>query len=534
MAYGIVEVNFTATFVVNANVNLTIGADFNYTTAKRYSAALHVLGFTGSSSTVSLPGDGNYQFTFYVMGTLGLRAGIQLELKAGVGSVKLNSIGLSVEPGAYVNLWGYFYYQLKQLNGVQSTRSLGALYIEIGIYLESAVGAQLGDGLLSASIPVYDNAWPLYSVGEQQHVVDFAYTQDKAPVVNLAGSASSIAVPETLFTMRTFDLKTGETNTRVYDRSRFDIQVDHANFRYKPTTGRIEVVNRDIQVSEGNLVITWKGAPLSYSSASLTRKIPLNWLARVGDYILQLDPQNGGVTQVVAAPYNAAISVDTPVYPGYTFDGWYWSISGGTKTTIPSHMPAEDRNLIAHWIPNKNTPYTVQHYLIDPNTRTSTSPAATEMLTGTTGAEIRIASDRFKNQGYATGTASGVSIKGDGSTVVRVDYYPVNRTMTFDWAYPGGARKFGNGSRRQEHRIAYTGADKAGIYVLRLVAGGSRCDAGFGHRLCREVDGERGHALSGRLLAAKYRKRHLYGGGYGIVSRHNRYHGKPDESDQVL
>ncbi|CAI6079554.1 InlB B-repeat-containing protein [Cohnella sp. JJ-181] len=437
VAYGIVEINFTAEFVVNANVNLTIGADFNYTTAKRYSATLHVLGFTGSSSTVSLPGDGNYQFTFYVMGTLGLRAGIQLELKAGIGSVKLNSIGLSVQPGAYVNLWGYFYYQFKQLNGVKSTRSLGALYVEIGIYLESAVGAQLGDGLLSASVPVYDNMWPLYTVGEQQHIVDFAYTQDKAPVVNLAGSASSIAVPETLFTMRTFDLKTGETNTRAYDRSRFDIQVDHANFRYKPATGKIEVVNRDIQVSEGNLVITWKGAPLAYSSASLTRKIPLKWLARVGDYILQLDPQNGGVTQVVAAPYNAAISVDTPVYPGYTFDGWYWSISGGTKTTIPSHMPAEDRNLIAHWIPNTDTPYTVQHYLIDPNTKTSTSPAVTETLTGTTGAEIRIASDRFKNQGYATGTASGVSIKGDGSTVVKVNYYPVNRTMTFDWAYPG-------------------------------------------------------------------------------------------------
>ena len=43
---------------------------------------------------------------------------------------KLNSIGLAVEPGAYVNLWGYFYYQLKNISGVQTTQSLGALYVE--------------------------------------------------------------------------------------------------------------------------------------------------------------------------------------------------------------------------------------------------------------------------------------------------------------------------------------------------------------------------------------------------------------------
>ncbi|WP_256761788.1 hypothetical protein [Cohnella sp. WQ 127256] len=75
-------------------------------------------------------------------------------------------------------------------------------------------------------------------------------------------------------------------------------------------------MNKNIQVSEGNLVITWKGAPLSFTSDPLKRTISLTWLARVGDDILQLDPQNGGATQVVAAPYNAAISVTPPVYPG--------------------------------------------------------------------------------------------------------------------------------------------------------------------------------------------------------------------------
>ncbi|WP_411735586.1 InlB B-repeat-containing protein [Paenibacillus sp. M2] len=437
VALGIVEVKFEAEFVVSAQVNLTVGADFYYKMAKRYSVSLRVLSFSGSSNTVSLPGDGDYQFTFYVMGTIGLRAGIHMEVKAGIGSVKLNSIGLAVEPGVYVNLWGYFYYQLKNISGVESTKSLGALFVEIGIYLEVELGAQLGDGALSGGVELVDEEWPLYTIGEEQNVYDFAYPQDKSLKVNMAGSASSIAVPELWVTMNTFDLKTGATDTRAYDRSNFDIQVDNPNFKYDAVNGMIEVVDEKIQVSEGNLVITWKGSPGSFTSDPLKRTIHLSWLARVGDYILQLDPQNGGVTEVVAAPYNAPISVVTPVYPGYTFDGWYTAASGGTKITIPSRMAAEDRKLYAHWIANKNTPYTVEYYVLDPNSRIQAPPVDTEKRTGTTDTEIRISSDRFKEQGYATGTVSGVLIKGDGSTVVRVNYYPENRKMTFAGGYAG-------------------------------------------------------------------------------------------------
>ncbi|WP_179090274.1 InlB B-repeat-containing protein [Paenibacillus sp. FSL H8-0548] len=439
VALGIVEIKFEAKFVVSAQVNLTIGADFYYKMAKRYSVTLRVLSFSGTSNTVSLPGDGDYQFTFYVMGTLGLRAGINLEVKAGIGSVELNSIGLSVEPGVYMNLWGYFYYQLKNVSGVKSTRSIGALYVEVGIYLEVELGAQLGDGMLSTSVELVDEKWPLYTIGESNNVYNFVYSQDESPILNMASRASSVEVPEMLFTMRKFDLRTGETDTETYDLSRFDIQVDNPNFKYDPKTQKIEVVDKKIAVSEGNLVITWKGAPLSFTSEPLRRKIPLNWLARTGDYILQLYPRNGGATQVIAAPYNAAISVTDLEYTGYTFDGWYTAPTGGTKITIPSQMPAEDMILFARWIANTNTPYTVKHYLIDPNTGTSTSPVITENLTGTTDTRIVINSERFKDQGYTNGTVSGALLKGDATTALRVEYYPTNRKMTFSLGYEGAS-----------------------------------------------------------------------------------------------
>ena len=57
-----------------------------------------------------------------------------------------------------------------------------------------------------------------------------------------------------------------------------------------------------------------------------------------------------------------------------------------------------------------------------------------------------------------------------------------------------------------EHRHPYTSADKTRLYVRRLVAGGAEYHANFGHHLYRNVDSERGHTISGRLLTAKYRQ----------------------------
>ncbi|CAM4188287.1 InlB B-repeat-containing protein [Saccharibacillus endophyticus] len=442
VAYGLIEVQFEAQFVVKAKVNLSIGADFYYKSAKRYSVTLRILSFSGTSNTVNLPGDGDYQFTFYVMGTIGLRAGINMEVKAGVGSVSLNSIGISVEPGAYINLWGYFYYQLKNINNVKTTKSLGALYVEIGIYLEVALGAQLGDGALSAGVSLLDKEWPLYMIGRADNVYDFDYEQDEELGIPLAGKGNSIELPNSLLKMNVFDLKSGDTGSAVYDVNRFDIQVDNKNFTYDPSTRRIAAVSTTRPVLKGNLVITWKGAPLSFASDPIKRTIPLSWRMTQNEYIFQLDPRNGGATQILPVVYNTAVNVPTPVYPGYTFQGWYTAPSGGEKVEIPSRMPKEDYELYARWTANPNTPYTVLHYLIDPNTGKSVSktPDYTEFAKGTTDTEIHINSDRFKAQGYANGVSDGRIIKGDESTVVKVEYYPAVHSASFNLGYPGAPR----------------------------------------------------------------------------------------------
>jgi len=437
VAFGAVEVKFEAEFVVKANINIALGIDFNYKTAKRYSVTLYVWDAWGYKNTVELPGNGDYQLTFYVMGTMGLRAGVHMELKAGVGSVKLNSIGLAAEPGAYLQMWGYFYYQLIKQNSQEFSRAAGALLLELGMYLDTAISAQLGDGFLSGSVPIYEETWPLLSVGSDQIVDDFAYTKEETPKFNLAGKVTSLAVPNSLFNMSTFTLKSGIMGSEVYDLSHFDISVDNPNFRFNPATRTLEVVDPNLTVAEGNLVITWKGTPLTFSYEPIKRTIPLLWLSREGDYILQLDPQNGNMTQVSSLAYKAPINVATPERPGYTFLGWYTQPTGGTEEEIPASMPARDITLYAHWMANTNTPYTVEHYWVNPNSRAEPTLVYSETRTGTTDTEIRFTSNIYNEYGYTSGSVSGMTIKGDGSTVVRVEYFPTNRTMTFNWGYDG-------------------------------------------------------------------------------------------------
>ncbi|WP_186375594.1 InlB B-repeat-containing protein [Paenibacillus xylanexedens] len=445
VAYGIIEVKFEAEFVVSAQVNLSIGADFYYKSAKRYSVTLRILSFGGSSNTVSLPGDGDYQFTFYVMGTIGLRAGIHMELKAGIGSVDLNSIGLAVEPGVYVNLWGFFYYQLKNVSGVQTSKTLGALFIEIGIYLEVEIGAQLGDGMLEDSLPLYENTWPLYTAGMQESIEDFAYPQDDELGVIFRGGpdgASIIDLPQSWLKMKGFDLKTGMDIQEIFDISHFDIQIS-GDFIYNPEKKQISVKDWRKQSSTGMLVITWKAAPLSFKPTAIKRTIPLNWIKnKDGDISIQFNPMNGEPTETVTAAFNAVLTVKNriPENPGYTFDGWYTARDGGTKVDIPNRMPAGLSYLYAHWKVNTDTRYRVNYYLMDPNPGKSPTLADWEMQTGTTNELARITSDRYKDRGYMEGTTQGI-IKGDGSTILNVNFKPISKTATFKLGYEGASEK---------------------------------------------------------------------------------------------
>ena len=104
------------------------------------------------------------------MGTMGLRAGIRAGISVGLISTKLASVGFAAEAGAYVRVWGYFYYQLKYTasEGRSSSYS-GALYLEFGIYLEVSFEAQALNGRFSYEYSIYEKEWPLLRAGDRDN-----------------------------------------------------------------------------------------------------------------------------------------------------------------------------------------------------------------------------------------------------------------------------------------------------------------------------------------------------------------------------
>jgi uncharacterized repeat protein (TIGR02543 family) len=426
---GAVEVTFSAAFVVSFNPNLSVGINYNRKAATRYTNTIEVYSHRGTSNKVDLPGNGDSQFTFYVMGTLGLHAGLLVVVKAGFGSVSWDSVGISAEAGLYLKLWGYFYYQW---SNTQASKSMGALYLDAGIYFRAAVGAQLGGGIYSVSKDLVNEEMSLYHAGSAIHVDDFSYPQDDTYKFKLVPAVQSQPVPDKLFTMGGMDLTTGDLTSSLYDRANFDIQVDNPDFKYDPTTKTVKFVNPDLGKldSKGKLVITWKNAPLAFTASPIKRTFQLIWSSQTA-FSIDLDPQNGEPDTIITGAYRVAVNAPIPVRQGYTLDGWYTQPNGkGTKTAIPSSMPADDLHLYAHWVANTNTPYTVLHYLFDPNTGAS-NLAVTDNLTGTTDTEIKISSNKFNTEGYDTGTVSGVYINGDGSTIARIYYKRAKRTIIF-------------------------------------------------------------------------------------------------------
>ena len=161
-------------FVVNADVNLSLGCHFAYEKATRYVFSLRLFAKTATSDQLDLV-DENYTFQFYVMGTLGLRAGIVVRVELGMFTLKAGSIGIEAETGPYVRMWGYFFYELKYANHQTTSTASGALYLELGMYLEVRFLAQALDGKYSYNPTLYEHEWPLWDAGSRSNVFDYSY-----------------------------------------------------------------------------------------------------------------------------------------------------------------------------------------------------------------------------------------------------------------------------------------------------------------------------------------------------------------------
>ena len=380
---GIIVVGVQGDFVVSAKVNIMLGMSFHYQVYKRYTFTLNVFSKSSSSNCVDLT-KSEYQFDMYVMGTLGIRAGIRLTVYAGLFSKKVAAIGITAETGAYIQMWGYFYYSTSwQAGSGKSSSASGAMLLEVGAYLEIRFLATAFGGRFQYAPVLYDKYWPLWNLGSAENVYGFHYetTAGEADAKDIdMGAGTSVALPVDRMNMSYMNLRSGDTADKDYTYSDFDITTT-GNFKYE--NGVISVIPQDGSYTEkGTIKLTWKGAPLSFTSNPLSVVLDITWSdpSRIHSVSYELHggiayegaaPLAGGIPTVKAitgAKITAPSTVVKKQY--YVFDGWYQDAECKTPWKFDTDQVTGDLVLHAKWKPES---YDIT-YVLDGGTNDEKNP----------------------------------------------------------------------------------------------------------------------------------------------------------------
>ena len=447
LCYGI-----SADFVVKANLYVTMGMSFEFGVARRYNFSILLFHKQSTNETIDLE-EAHYNFDFYVMGTVGVRVGVEFEIGVGLFSLKLDSIGITAEAGAYAQLWGYFYYHLSWTqSGGKDSNAAGAMFVEIGLYLTISFKAQLfSSDKLTYQPVIYDGQWPLWSAGAQENVYDFAYDEDDDRLGIDLKTVRSVTLPSSLFDMSYMDMKTGElydgdeNPAANYDdatESHFTIELSNGAFRYDPAGNTVTITPDASSIKEScDVTIRWRNGALAFTSEPIERTLHIEWSDPANVQYYAFDSNGGSYVPMIVTGKGAAITAPAaPVKQGYTFAGWYSDSALRQSYAIPAAMPAfsgtKGMMLYAKWEPAHDTPYRVEHYLQELNG--TYTKANDDLCTGTTLERTAVSPrtgtvDGVNYDNYACAGVTQQTIKADGSAVVRVYYERKSYDVTFTY-----------------------------------------------------------------------------------------------------
>lgn len=428
-------------FIVSANLAVSLGMSFDYTTQKRYNFSVRVKSRQTTNQTIDIITP-QYNFDFYVVGTIGIRAGLRLEMYVGLFSLKLDKIGITADVGAYAQLWGYFFYHLAWKQGAGKTEnSAGAMMIEIGMYLDIRFVAQaFNSSKLTWNPTIYANQWPLWSAGEMQNVYAFA---DGGNTSYTLKAARTMTLPASTYDMRSMNLKSGELGTVNKDSSQsgpdeqnFYITFSNPSFTYNAAGNTVTVkpVTAGSLKEDTDMTITWKKAALAFTSKPIRKVIHIAWSDPEGERYISFDSVGGSAIAQLTGGAGMALSWPAaPVKKGYVFDGWYKDSAYRTKAETLTAMPSfsgssKGMTLYAKWQPAEDTQYTVEHY--QEQLGGGYVKTESEKLTGTTESEAAV---QIKDApGFHEKSAEEKTIAPDGSTVVKVYYDRNEYTVMFN------------------------------------------------------------------------------------------------------
>lgn len=466
---GVLVFGVSVDFVVSANMNITVGMSFEYANAKRYNFSLLLFHKQSTSDTIDLEPE-HYQFDFYVMGTLGVRAGIRLTVYVGLFDKDFACIGITAEAGAYVQLWGYFYYSLHwdAATNMKESSYSGAMLVEIGIYLDIKFLASAFGGTFASNPTIYEKTWPLWGAGKKENVLDFAYEQKDAPEVEWL-SVKNLVLPDDLFKMTYIDLTSGKTVEKAYADDDFTISFSNPAFSYNKSTNTLTVSPFDGSMEEfGEMTLIWNGAPLTFTSKPISRVIPVSWSSPTGGYYIEFNSDGGSMVKMIYKAAGGSIPRPAdPVKQGYDFGGWYTDSSYTTAYSFEAVMPESNTSIVAKWNPRNDIKYKVEHYLQNLGDNNYTLMETDEKNDGTTDAQTAVIAKSY--EGYTPKSVEQQKVLPDGSTVVKVYYDRNFYTVSFTYG-----EHTGSDPATEDYNAPITYKKKFGstIYAPTLALGG--------------------------------------------------------------
>ncbi len=457
--------------VFGAKLNITMGVSFEALSVKEYSFTLNMFDAKGSASVVDKQTPYT-NFNFFIMGNLGLRAGIRVTFSIGLISVKIDNLGAMIEVGVYLDLYGFFYfhYDWNGETNKHNVQSGGALYAAIGLYVDlDLFGGVLLD-LASFRVHLYEGELELWNSGNADNIVSVVAPEFSQTIYN----TKTVTISPYNLRMRKVNVLTGKTEDVIKGLENFAVSLTNPKFSYDKSTGSITVNPEDSDIELSTQArFTYTGKTASFTKEPLTVIFNLTWKKtepsmQVEYYepftIIYKDgekfgsPDDSRTRWFIEGSKLPALENYDDQKPGYDFFGWQISCAA-----LPEYdgkmlhevnclegvkMPDVPIGLTPIYVERTDTPFTITHLVASVDDPSVYEVYEEVKKTGKTGDRIGL-EEVLSKEGFthdiskfpvnftaeiADGimyTDYGTYIAGDGSTNLCIYYNRDEYRVTF-------------------------------------------------------------------------------------------------------
>ena len=453
----IIKFELTVDFVVELNIRMAMGMNFNYTNAKRYVFGVYIFKHRTTTRTYNLVNE-QYNLRLYAMGAVGLRAGVEIWPSVSLISRKVATVGIVAKLGAYLKGYGYVLYALHYEAGKPKTSNAsGALYVEVGMFMDISANLSAFKGKVSWTPEIYTDETPLWSAGSTHAITAFkmenADGEEDTPTVYLKNGGLDVVLPQSVQALTGFDLTTGNDRTETYDWNKFDISFDDPRFSaYHTGVYGGNYSQQHIKLALDNwqtcdepeidcvMTLTYKGSDLSFSTTPVQLKVKVHWDRLRDGYPIHELSSTGGYIGWEQRKFDEALNLKTPARTGYDFTGWTYYLLKNESNIFSydkehpytgTTMPESALVAVATFEPKTNIPYTLNFYLQNEDGTYPETPTKSVVHYGT--ADNYFVPDKalvpdeigYRHPGYA-----GIHIRPDGTGGQNYYYSRAPYTLT--------------------------------------------------------------------------------------------------------